>query len=192
MMKSTIMTISTRTDTSETEATARVVRWLCHDMASPIATLLTASELLGGDGDEEINALITAAIRRLSARLKLVRLSLGTVATMAAPALHKLLTEALNDTPLKLALSDASPPASIVGAAALILADLNRLAEITINDSGAHWASGAPLPPLIVEALSGQPGDDPRSHMVALAAAQAKLAGWRLAAEPSGISYSRS
>ncbi len=186
------MTAPTKSDTAETEATARVVRWLCHDMASPIATLLTASELLGGEGDAEINALITAAIRRLSARLKLVRLSLGTVSTMAAPALQKLLTEALNDTPLILAVSDASPPASIVGAAALILADVNRLAEITIDDSGARWTSGAPLPPLIVEALSGQPGDDPRSHMVALAAAQAKLAGWQLAAAPSGISYSRS
>lgn len=186
------MTNPTRSDTSETEATARVVRWLCHDMASPIATLLTASELLGGEGDAEINALITAAIRRLSGRLKLVRLALGTVATMSTPALQKLLAEALDDTPLNLTLSGAAPPASIVGAAALILADINRLAEITIDDRGARWTSGASLPPLIVEALNGQPGDDPRSHMVALAAAQAKLAGWHFAAAPSGISYSPS
>lgn len=186
------MTTPAKTEDCETHATARVVRWLCHDKASPIATLLTASELLGGEGDEEINALITAAIRRLAGRLKLVRLALGTVSTMATPALQKLLTEALDDTPLMLTLSSAAPPASIVGATALILADFNRLAEIAIDDHGARWTSGAPLPPLVVEALSGQPGEDPRSHMVALAAAQARSAGWQMVAAPSGIGYSRS
>ena len=36
-----------------------VVRWLCHDMATPIASVMTASELLDDDKpDAEINELI--------------------------------------------------------------------------------------------------------------------------------------
>lgn len=185
------MTLPPTTDLSgpETGASARIVRWLCHDMASPIATLLTASELLGEAGDAEINELITAAIRRLSARLRLVRMALGSSSTMTVPALQKLLAEALPDTPLTLDLTAASPPASIVASAALILTDINRVADLTITDSSAFWPSKKPLPDTVVDALTSKSTEDPRSAMVTLAAAQANAAGWQLKPAAAGITF---
>ena len=52
-----------------------VVRWLCHDLATPIASVMTASELLDDvKPDAEINELIMTGAQRLTGRLRLVRL----------------------------------------------------------------------------------------------------------------------
>ncbi len=178
---------------SENQA-ALVVRWLCHDMATPVATLLTASELLGDTGDAEINGLITAAIRKLSARLRLVRLALGAAgSSMGAAALAKLLHEGLPDTPLTLDL-DAAPdlPASLVSGAALILADISRSAPLVIDAAGARWTNDHPLPETAAKALAGKPEADGRSAMIGLIGAHARSTGWALQAEAAGLSFKKS
>jgi hypothetical protein len=65
-----------------------LVRWLCHDLATPIASVMTASELLDDKPDPEINELIQFGARRLTGRLRLVRLALGAAdAAMSSAAL---------------------------------------------------------------------------------------------------------
>ncbi|MBB6227951.1 hypothetical protein FHS79_002133 [Polymorphobacter multimanifer] len=170
---------------------ALVVRWLCHDMATPVATLLTASELLGDTGDAEINGLITAAIRKLSARLRLVRLALGAAGnSMNAAALAKLLGEGLPDTPLALDL-DGNPdlPASLVSGVALILSDISRTAPLAIDPAGARWTNDHPLPDTAARALDGNPEADGRSAMIGLIAAHARSTGWALQAQGSGVAF---
>ncbi|WP_439532849.1 hypothetical protein [Polymorphobacter sp.] len=167
-----------------------VVRWLCHDMATPVATLLTASELLGDSGDAEINELITAAIRKLSARLRLVRLALGTASGgLAAGAMERLLNEALPDTPLQLSLdARTTPPSSQIAGAALVLSDLNRLSPLEIDADGARWTNGQLLPEAAAKAIAGD-ASDARAAMIALVAAQNRRAGLTLVAEPSGLGF---
>lgn len=177
--------------TTEASSAALVVRWLCHDLASPVATLLTASELLGDQPDPEINELITAAIRRLSARLRLVRLAMGTTSPMGTNALEKLIHEGLPDTPMTLSLPAEAPPASVIVGAALILSDINRAAPQRIDPAGARWTNDHPLPAAVAEALSGSQASDGRSAMIALVAAQAVIGGWRLKPDTSGVAFVR-
>lgn len=173
--------------TTPRDATTLALRWLCHDLATPISTLVTAAELLGDTADPEINQLISDATRRLAARLRLVRLALGAGDTTMAPAaLGRLLRDGLPDTPLTLAL-EAAPPASIIAGAALILADLHRPSPLYIGPASVHWTNDHPLAANATAALQGRPTDDPRSavigHIARLAAAQ----GWSLRPLPSGI-----
>ncbi len=170
---------------------AQVVRWLCHDMATPISTLLTASELLSDTGDQEINDLITAAIRRLSARLRLVRLAMGSRSmTMATGALEKLLAEALPDTQVALALpEDAALPASLVAGAALILSEVAARAPLAIDGDGARWTGGQALPALVLNALAGTTQSDARSAMIALVAEQVHAGGWTFEPAADGLNF---
>jgi hypothetical protein len=155
--------------------------------------LVTASELLGDQGDPEINSLITQAIRRLAARLKLVRLAMGSAATMATPTLQTLLNEALPDTKITLTPAENTPPANIIAAAALILAEISRTTPIEITARGAHWTQDTPKAKDLASALSaGKSADDPRASMVALAAAQARASGWTLAPHPAGLAFNQS
>jgi hypothetical protein len=169
-----------------------VVRWLCHDMATPVSTLLTASELLGDSGDAEINALITAAIRKLSARLRLVRLALGTPgSSLTITVLEKVFAEALPDTPVTLSLDKADgPPVSQIAGAVLILSDLNRLVPITVDGDGARWPEGHRLPDAALQALAGKDGDSARSAMIALVADQNRKAGLVMDADAFGLRFS--
>jgi hypothetical protein len=175
------------------DRSALVVRWLCHDMATPVATLLTASELMGDSGDPEINDLITAAIRRLSARLKLVRLALGSASTMSPQALEKIFQDSLTDTPLVLSLSDEpeAPPSSVIAAAGLLLAELQRNAPLTIDADGARWTPGLPMAEMATLALSGKPDERPRSAMIALIADQSRASGWELQPKADGVAFKR-
>jgi hypothetical protein len=169
-----------------------VVRWLCHDMATPVSTLLTASELLGDSGDAEINALITAAIRKLSARLRLVRLAMGTPGSgLTSAVLEKLFAEALPDTPVTLALPDADgPPVSQIAGAVLILSDLNRLAPVMVDGQGARWPEGHRLPETALQALAGNGEDSARAAMIALVADQNRKAGLVMDADRCGLRFS--
>ncbi|WP_416908402.1 MAG: hypothetical protein ACMVO5_01920 [Polymorphobacter sp.] len=176
---------------SDPTQSALVARWLCHDLASPIATLLTASELLGDQGDPEINSLITQAIRRLAARLKLVRLAMGSAAVMSAPPLEKLFAEALPDTSVTLDLPANAPSANVIAASVLILAELSRTTPISVTAKGAHWTDETPAAKALAAALS-RVSDEPRGSMIALAAAQAKASGWTLAPHPAGLSFAQS
>ena len=63
-----------------------LVKWLTHDLASPIATVLTASELLSDTPDAEINGLVTDAARRLAARRAVRSTTPPAAAPAAAPA----------------------------------------------------------------------------------------------------------
>ena len=169
---------------------AQVVRWLCHDMATPISTLLTASELLSDPADPEINQLITAAIRKLSARLRLVRMAMGSTSSMGLPALEKLLAEALPDTPVRLVLSEAGGvPASLVAGAALILSDIAGATPLLIDDKGAYWQPEMALPDHAADALAGRVITDARSAMIALVGLQGRAGGWALEARSSGLGF---
>jgi|GEM_PF-1133835 len=169
---------------------AQVARWLCHDMATPIATLLTASELMSGSNDPEINDLIVAAIRKLSARLRLVRMAMGSQSLLTPAALEKLLAEAMPDTPVALAITSHSKvPGSLLAGAALVLSDLDHKAAIRLDDQGAFWTEGDLLPDHAAAALAGGATMSPRGSMMALVAAQAKASGWALAPAPSGLTF---
>ena len=169
---------------------ALAMRWLCHDMATPIATLLTASELLSDQGDSEINELICAAIRKLSARLRLVRLAMGSRSTLAPAALARLLAEALPDTPLGLDIADDAPlPANVLAGAALILSDLGGPAGFDIDVQGARWRDGRALPETAQAILQGAPATDARTAMIALVARHAQANGRRLSAGPGGLVF---
>jgi hypothetical protein len=180
-----------KADVSRPDASL-VVRWLCHDMATPVSTLLTASELLGDSGDAEINGLITAAIRKLSARLRLVRLALGSPGnSLTLPVLEKLFAEALPDTPVTLSLAGADiPPVSQIAGAVLILSDLNRLAPVMVDAQGARWPEGHSLPEAALQVLAGQGGDTARAAMIALVANQNRKAGLVMDADGAGLRFS--
>ena len=66
------------------------VKWLTHDLATPIATVMTASELLGDQPDPEINGLVQEGAARLGARLRLIRTAFAPGnAPIAGPALAR-------------------------------------------------------------------------------------------------------
>jgi len=179
------------TKATSDDRSALVMRWFCHDMATPVATLLTASELMGDAADPEINELITAAIRRLAARLKLVRLALGSVSSMNRQTLEKIFYDALTDTPLTLALPEGpdAPPSSVVAGAGLLLSELQRNAPLTIDAEGARWTSAHTIAESAAVALAGNPDDTPRSAMIALIGAQAEAGGWALDLMPNGVVF---
>jgi len=179
--------------TKADERAALVTRWLCHDLATPVATLLTASELMTATGDAEINALITTAIRRLSSRLKLVRMALGSITEMNSQTLQKLLQEGLGDTPLSITLAEGpdAPPSNLIAAAGLLLAELQRTTPLTIDTEGARWTGGKPLAESALAALSGKAENTPRDAMMALVAAQAERNGWALEPQLNGVAFKR-
>jgi hypothetical protein len=169
---------------------ALVIRWLCHDMATPIATLVTASELLSEQSDHEINELITAAIRKLSARLRLVRLAMGSQAMLSPQALEKLLTDALQGTTLSLTWPEDCPiPANVIAGAALIMAELGGPTSIILDANGARWCDDRQLPEAATAALATGRADDARNAMVALVAGQVERAGWRLTPCGNGLAF---
>ncbi len=55
------------------ESQAALIRWLLHDLATPVATILTASEMLGPDEDQELRDMVCDGAKRLAARLRLIR-----------------------------------------------------------------------------------------------------------------------
>ena len=83
-----------------------LVKWLTHDFATPIATVMTASELLGDVADAEINGLVADAAKRLGGRLQLVRAAMAPGSgPMGAAGFEKLLRAGLHDTPLTFAMA---------------------------------------------------------------------------------------
>ena len=177
-----------------TDLAALLVKWLTHDFASPIATAMTASELLSDTPDAEINELVQDATRRLGARLRLIRAALAPGdAPIGGAALEKMLREGVDGTPI----AWAHPPsdtdggrAAVIAGTALLLADLRRGQPLTITATGIHWASAAPLPDAVAQALTGARASDSRSAVAALLAAAAARAGLVLTATADGIAWS--
>ena len=159
-----------------------LTKWLCHDLATPAATVMTASELLGAVADPEITALVQDGAKRLVTRLRLVRAAFGPGGgPLSAAALERLVRDGLGDTPLDWQRpGDASGDAvALVASAALLLADLARGAPLTVTANSVHWAGPRALPDTVVEGLMGGAPADARgavAAMVAIAAARLSVA----------------
>ena len=170
-----------------------LVKWLTHDFATPIATVMTASELLGDTPDPEINGLVTDAARRLGARLQIVRAAMAPgAAPLSAAALEKLLRQGLEGTPVTVAIAAAPTDGAytaVIVCAALLLADLRRGQPITVTTTSAHWDTPAPLSDAVTAALAGHPATDSRAAVAAMLAAAAARAGLTLAISETGIDW---
>lgn len=169
-----------------------LVRWLCHDLATPIASVMTASELLDDTPDPEINELIQFGARRLTGRLRLVRLALGAAdAAMSSTALERLIREGLDGTDVDWAfVGDASEgmPAVVAGCA-MLLADLNRTRAITVAPTGVIMALGCTWPDSVAAVFSGAPVQCNRGAVAALVMAAAQRAGRQLSHSANGLTW---
>lgn len=157
-------------------------KWICHDLATPAATVLTASEMLGTVADPEITGLVHDGAKRLVVRLRLIRAAFGPGGgAMSAAALERLVREGLGDTPVDWQRSgDASgDTVALICCAALLLADVARGVPLTVTSNGVHWSAPRSLPDAVADGLSGGSPVDARgavAAMVALAAARNNLA----------------
>jgi hypothetical protein len=163
-----------------------LVKWLTHDFATPIATVMTASELLGDTADAEINGLITDAARRLAGRLQLVRAALAPGSSpMSASGLEKLLRAGLEGTPLVFDFGG-----DFTAGAAMLLADLRRGQPLVVGRAGAHWTAPAALPETVVAAIKGAPAGDSRSALATMVVHAATAAGMTLYITDNGLAWS--
>ncbi len=166
-----------------------LVKWLTHDFASPIATVMTASELLSDVPDAEINGLVQDGAKRLGARLRLVRAALAPGdAPVGGAALERLVREGIEGTPVIWAVA-GDAPAAIVAGAAMLLADLRRGQRLTVTAAGVHWDAAFALPAAIVHALAGGAPVDGKAAVAAMLAAAANRAGLAVTVTPEGIAW---
>lgn len=169
-----------------------LVRWLCHDLATPIASVMTASELLDDKPDPEINELIRFGAHRLSGRLRLLRLALGAAdAAMGSAALERLIREGLDGTRIDWGFTgDASDglPAVVAGCA-MLLADLNRTRALTVTQDGVIVAQGCTWPDSVMAVLAGGPVQCNRGAVAAMVMAAAQRTGRKLSASDNGLAW---
>lgn len=171
-----------------------LIKWLTHDFATPIATVMTASELLGDKPDPEINMLVADAARRLGGRLQLVRAALAPgTASMSGAGLEKLLRAGLEGTPL---IADFGPDFSATGplsaciaVAALLLADLRRGQPLVVGRGGAHWTTPAELPETVAAVFAGGPPSDSRSALASMVVDAATRAGMAMSVTANGLEW---
>lgn len=168
-----------------------LVKWLTHDLATPAATVLTASELLSDIPDAEINDLVTAGARRLAARLRLIRAALAPGdAPIGGAALQRLVGDGTEGTPLSWSGHPQGAPPAVIAGAVLLLADLRRGQPLAITPHGATWTTPQPpLPAAVAAALTGAPPTDPRSALAAMLHATAARAGITLTADDTGLRW---
>jgi hypothetical protein len=175
--------------------TPLLVKWLTHDFATPIATVMTASELLGDTADAEINGLITDAARRLGGRLQLVRAALAPGSgALGAAGLEKLLRAGLEGTPLVFDFgadfTATGPQAAFIAGAAMLLADLRRGQPLVVGRGGAHWTVPAALPETVAAAINGGGAADSRSALATMVVRAATAAGMTLSITDNGLAWS--
>ena len=170
-----------------------VVRWLCHDLATPIASVMTASELLDNDKpDAEINELIQFGAQRLTGRLRLVRLALGAgESAMAGAALGKLVMAGLDSTPVDWGFHGdaADGMAPLVAGCAMLVADLNRLRGIRVVEDGVHVPQGCNWPESVAGVFAGGPATCNRSAVAEMLTRAAARAGKRLDCDANGLRW---
>ncbi len=171
-----------------------LVKWLCHDLATPIASVMTASELLSDTPDPEINDLIASGARRLAWRLRLVRMALaGGGVAVGGAALERLVRDGLDSTPVnwqvKATEIDAQR-AAVLACSAMLIADLHRTKRITISDDNVMLDGPAALPDTVVASLAGAPARDNRSAVATLLRSTARRAGIVITPIPEGIAWS--
>ena len=170
-----------------------IVKWLTHDFASPIATVMTASELLSDEPDAEINGLVQDGAKRLGARLRLVRAALAPGdAPVGGAALERLIREGADGTPItwaRDAVDTDGRQSAIIAGAVLLLGDLRRSQPLVVSASGAHWPTPHALPDAVAAALAGAAPVDGRSALAAMLAAAAARAGLRLSVAGDGLAW---
>ncbi|WP_164156347.1 hypothetical protein [Sandarakinorhabdus rubra] len=175
------------------DVTQYLVRWLCHDLATPIASVMTASELLDDTPDAEINELIRFGARRLTARLRLVRLALGAAeADMAGGALERLLKDGLDSTSVDWRWEgDATGGmATLIAGCVLLVADLNRTRPLAVDQDGVTVAPSCTWPDPVAAVFTGSPASCNRGSLAAMLLQAADRAGRRLATTPNGLTWS--
>lgn len=176
-----------------TEIASLFAKWLTHDLATPAATVMTASELLGPVGDAEVNHLVQDGARRLVARLRLIRTAFASGGgPLSAHALERLVREGVDGTPVDWQYADDSngAQAALVAAATLMLADLARGTALTVSNDGVRWTTPRVLPEASAQALAGSTPTDGRAAIAALVAAAARHAGVSIVATADGVSWS--
>jgi hypothetical protein len=166
-----------------------LMRWLCHDLATRIASVMTASDLLSDQPDLEINELVQGGARRLAARLRLVRLALGGSEGGAdGAALANIVREGLDGVMVDWQRL-AAGQAVVVAGVALLMADCNRNRPLTVHDSQVIYDRDIVLAPAIVASLGGVAPVDTRSAVAAMVALHARRAGLALSTLPNGIAW---
>lgn len=170
-----------------------IVKWLTHDLASPIATVMTASELLSDEPDAEINGLVQDGAKRLVARLRLIRAALAPGdGPVGGAALEKLVRQGAEGTPIewqRVAVDTDGAQGAVIAGAVMLLADVRRGQALTVTATTAHWATAFPLPPAVAEALAGGAASDGRSALAAMLAAAAARSGLVLTATADGVAW---
>ncbi len=168
-----------------------LVKWLTHDLATPTATILTASELLGDVADPEINGLVLDAARRLASRLRLVRAALAPGGSpIADTALAAMVAAGIDGTAIAWRRTPADldgATAALVAGAALLLADVRRGQPLVATDTGIAWATAQVWPPAVAATLAGAAPADCHCAVAALVAAAAARAGVTLRATDDGL-----
>jgi signal transduction histidine kinase len=169
-----------------------LVKWLTHDLATPIATVMTASELLGDTFDPEINDLVSDGAKRLGARLRLIRAALASGdGPVGAGALRNLICEGVAVTPVSwsIPVDAADLPAPLIAGAAMLMADLRRGQALDIATDSVRWASEAAFPDPVALALTGGGASDTRSAIAEMLLATAARAGLALTIVPDGLAW---
>ena len=170
-----------------------LVRWMCHDLATPIASVMTASELLDDDRpDAEINELILSGAKRLTGRLRLVRLALGAGETaLSGKALGKLVLAGLDGTAVEWDFQGdaADGMAPLVAGCAMFTADLNRTRAIKVTIDGVEVAEGCNWPESVTAVFAGGPATCNRSAVADMLMRAAARAEKRLACNANGLRW---
>ena len=174
-----------------------LVKWLTHDLATPIATVMTASELLGDTADAEINDLVSAGAQRVGARLRLIRAALAPGdAPIGGSAFRKLITQGIPESSLtwNVQADAVDLRAAIIAAAAMLMADVRRGQPLTIARDSVRWQNEAGqgeavFPAAVAAALSGALATDPRSAIAEMLVATAARVGVTLSVVPDGLAW---
>lgn len=174
-------------------ASRYLVRWLCHDLATPVGGVLTASELMDpATADAELVELVQGGSRRLAGRLQLLRVGLGAAGSpMGNTALEKLVRCGLDGVAITWQRSgDADgDTAALVAGTALLAADQFRLRALVVGNAAIAVAGGCAWPESVAAALAGDVPHCNRGAVAALIAATAARLGVRLAPTANGLEW---
>lgn len=173
--------------------TPLLIRWFIHDLASPVATVMTASELLSDHSDPEINGLVQFGARRLGARMRMVRAALVPGdAPIGGTALEEMIRDGQPGTPIDWRRNDSEADgriANVIVGAVLLMADVRRSAPLIISDGGVHWDAGFDWPDSITSVMAGADPVDTKGALAATLSGAAERAGLTLAMSPTGIAW---
>lgn len=175
-----------------TEVSSLFAKWITHDLATPAATVLTASELLGAQGDAEINGLVHGGAQRLVARLRLIRAAFAPGASpLSAAALERLIREGIDGTPITWAhpAEASGVEAAMVAGAALLLTEMAKGAAVTVNAVGVAWDTAPAAGPALVRAFASLDPSESRAALAAMVLDAGKRAGRTVTATPAGIDW---